>query len=196
MILRAALFSLALAPVMAPVAAYAAPERYELDQSHLTVAFFVSHIGFKNQLGVFREVEGGFSYDAETRTLSDLAVEIEADSVDTFNSARDRHVRDDDFLAADDHPKITFVMTGAEATGDASGTVTGDLTLRGVTRPVTLDVTLNRAADYPFGHRAFTLGFSAKGSVKRSEFGSTYALEGGLVGDDVEIVIEAEAIQQ
>ena len=176
--------------------AQAAPERYELDQDHLTVAFFVSHIGFKNQLGVFREVEGGFTYDMETRTLTDLRVEIEADSVDTFNSARDRHVRDDDFLAADDHPTISFVMTNAEALTETTGTVTGDLTLRGVTRPVTLDVTLNRAAEYPFGHEEFTLGVSAKGMVKRSDFGSTYALEGGLVGDEVEIVIEAEAIQQ
>ena len=145
---------------------------------------------------MFREVEGGFTYDAETQTLSDLKVEIEADSVDTFHKARDRHVRDDDFLAADDHPKITFVMTGAEATSETAGRVTGDLTLRGVTRPVTLDVTLNRAAEYPFGHREFTLGISAKGMVKRSDFGSTYALEGGLVGDEVEIVIEAEAIRR
>ena len=191
--IRAALCALALT---LPAAASAAPEKYELDEDHLTVAFFVSHIGFKNQLGVFRDVEGGFTYDAATQTLSDLRVEIEADSVDTFNKARDRHVRDDDFLAADDHPKITFVMTSAEATGETTGTVTGDLTLRGVTKPVTLDVTLNRAADYPFGHKAFTLGVSAKGMVRRSAFGSTYALEGGLVGDEVEIVIEAEAIQQ
>lgn len=191
--IRAALCALALA---SPAAAVAAPERYELDQDHLTVAFFVSHIGFKNQLGVFREVEGGFTYDAEARVLSDLTVEVETDSVDTFNKARDRHVRDDDFLAADDHPTMTFVMTSAEPTGETTGTITGDLTLRGVTKPLTLDVTLNRAADYPFGHKEFTLGFSAKGVVKRSEFGSTYALSGGLVGDEVEIVIEAEAIQQ
>ncbi|MEM6490566.1 MAG: YceI family protein [Pseudomonadota bacterium] len=187
----AAVIALAVASV-----AHAAPERYELDEDHLTVAFFVSHIGFKNQLGVFREVEGEFTYDATSQALSDLRVEIEADSVDTFNSARDRHVRDDDFLAADEHPTISFVMTSAEALTETSGTVTGDLTIRGVTRPVTLDVTLNRAAEYPFGHEAFTLGISAKGMVKRSEFGSTYALEGGLVGDEVEIVIEAEAIQQ
>lgn len=180
----------------APAAAGAAPAKFKLDPEHLTVAFYVGHIGYARQLGVFREVAGGFTYDAEGKALSDLRVTIAADSVDTFNRARDRHVRDDDFLAADDHEQITFVMTAAEPTGDATGRVTGDLTIRGVTKPVTLDVTLNKAAAYPFGHERFTLGFSASATILRSDYGMTYALEGGLVGDAVEIVIEGEAIQQ
>ena len=192
--IRPILTALLIASLSLPAAA--APERYELDPEHLTVAFFVSHIGYMRQLGVFREVEGAFTYDHETQSLSGLRAVIEADSVDTFNRSRDRHVRDDDFLAADDHDEITFVMTGAEAGTETTGTVTGDLTIRGVTNPVTLAVTLNRAADYPFGHKAFTLGFSATAEILRSDYGMTYALEGGLVGDAVEIVIEGEAIQQ
>ncbi|MEM7505682.1 MAG: YceI family protein, partial [Pseudomonadota bacterium] len=86
-----------------------------------------------------------------------------------------------------------FTANGGEVTGEGTGTVTGDLTLLGVTKPVTLDVTLNKTGPYPFGHKKKTMGISARGMVKRSDFGMTYAL-GGIVGDEVEIVIEMEAI--
>lgn len=191
--IRASFLALSLA-VAAP--SLAAADRYALDDEHLSVAFYVDHIGFARQLGVFREVEGGFTYDQTARSLSDLKVVIEADSVDTFHRGRNRHVKNDDFLAADDHDQITFTMTGAEPTGETAGKVMGDLTIRGVTQPVTLDVTLNRIAEYPFGHKELTIGFSATAVIKRSDYGMTYALEGGLVGDEVEIVIEGEAIRQ
>ena len=68
-----------------------------------------------------------------------------------------------------------------------------ELTLLGTTRPLTLEATLNKSAVYPIGDRAEVMGVSARGALKRSEFGMTYGVEGGLVGDDVEIIIEIEA---
>src|SRR5690606_28613069 len=117
------------------------------------------------------------------------------DSVDSHHEERDEHLRSGDFLAADDHPEIRFVMTGAEPTGERTGKVTGDLTVRGVTRPVTLDVTWNKTGPYPFGSNYVT-GISARTTLKRSEFGMTYGVENGLVGDEVEVIIELEAIRQ
>jgi polyisoprenoid-binding protein YceI len=66
-------------------------------------------------------------------------------------------------------------------------------TLLGRTRPLTLDATLNKIAAYPIGDRAEVVGVSARGSLKRSEFGMTYGVADRLVGDDVEIIIEIEA---
>ena len=73
--------------------------------------------------------------------------------------------------------------------------MTGDLTILGQTRPVTLDVTLNKAAEYPFGHKRMTLGLSIETSIERSDFGMTYAVGNGLVGDTVDIQIETEAMK-
>lgn len=73
--------------------------------------------------------------------------------------------------------------------------MTGDLTLLGTTLPLTLDVTLNKAAPYPFGHQRFVLGISARGTLKRSDFGMTYGVENQLVGDEVQIIIETEAMR-
>ena len=175
--------------------ARADPRDFRIDPAHFSIVFNADHIGYGPTWGLFLKGEGSFSYDEETRTLSDLTVTIPADSVFSNNERRDEHLRSDDFLSAEAHPDITFQMTSAHEDTPRSGTVTGDLTLRGVTRPVTLDVTWNKSGDYPFGG-TYVTGVSARTTLRRSDFGSTYALEGDLVGDEVEILIDLEAIRQ
>jgi polyisoprenoid-binding protein YceI len=175
--------------------AQAEPRAYRIDPSHFSIVFNAMHIGYAPTWGLFLKGEGGFTYDEDTRELSDLSVTIEAGSVFTNDERRDGHLRSDDFLSAEAHPSITFVMTDAQPKTDTSGTVTGDLTLRGVTRPVTLDVTLNKIGPYPFGG-TYVVGISASTVLKRSDFGMTYAVADGLVGDEVTVRIDLEAIRQ
>lgn len=169
--------------------------RYELDPTHTAIYFTVDHIGYAKTLGIFTELGGGFMYDATSQELGEVAVTIEAASVNTFNEARDGHVRNADFLHISEHPQITFVASGGTASSATSGTVTGDLTILGVTQPVTLDVTLNKAEAYPFGHKREVLGLSMSTTIQRSDFGMDYAVANGLVGDEVTINIETEAMK-
>lgn len=169
--------------------------RYELDTTHTNVYFTVEHIGYVRTLGIFTDLSGGFAYDVDTQELGDVAVTIQAASVNTFNEARDGHVRNRDFLHVSAHPEITFVANGGTPAGDTTGTVTGDLTILGTTLPVTLDVTLNKVAPYPFGHRREVLGLSMSTTIQRSAFGMTYGVDNGLVGDEVRINIETEAMK-
>jgi polyisoprenoid-binding protein YceI len=65
-----------------------------------------------------------------------------------------------------------------------------------VTRPVSLDAKFNGGyAGHPMDPHA-RIGFSARGSLKRSEFGIAFGVPAPGsqfgVGDDVEIIIEAE----
>ncbi|WP_299818021.1 YceI family protein [uncultured Jannaschia sp.] len=175
--------------------AHAEPQRYALDPEHTTVAFMIDHVGYAAVLGVFGEIEGSFTYDLDSQVLSDLEVRVRTASLDTFHAARDAHVRGDDFLDAEAHPVMTFVAMGGTPSGEDAGTVTGELTLLGETRPLTLDVTLNKAGDYPFGHGRFVLGISARGTLDRSAYGMTYGVADGLVGDEVRIIVETEAMR-
>lgn len=168
--------------------------RYELDVSHTAVYFTIDHIGYAKTLGIFTDLEGSFFYDPDARELGEVAVTIDASSVNTFNNARDRHVRNRDFLDVSNHPSITFVANGGNASSANSGQVTGQLTILGQTRPVTLDVKLNKAAAYPFGHGREVLGLSMSTEIKRSDFGMNYGVANGLVGDVVTINIETEAM--
>jgi polyisoprenoid-binding protein YceI len=94
-------------------------------------------------------------------------------------------------------PTATFVSTSAEQTGPSTARVTGDLTLHGVTRPLTLDVTYNGSwAQHPAGPPIAGIGFSARGTIQRSEFGLNTLLPttgpNSGVSDAVELLIEAE----
>lgn len=183
----------AILPSIAP-AAWAEPRAFTIDEDHLSVVFFVDHIGYQRQFGQFLDAGGSFVYDAEANRLESGEVSVSADSVFTNHGRRDRHLRNEDFLDAGEYPDIRFVITGHRPGEDNRHQVDGDLTLLGQTRPVTLDVILNKAADYPFGHGEFTLGLSASTTIQRSDWGMDYGLSGDLVGDDVELIFEFEAI--
>jgi polyisoprenoid-binding protein YceI len=181
---------------MQPLPARAAPERYQIDPNHMAIAFLVSHVGFAKTLGQFTRAEGSFVFDPEKPAVSDIAVIIDAASINTQHEERDRHLRAKDFLWVEEHPQITFRGTSAEQTGPRTGRVAGDLTIRGVTQPVMLDVVWNKSGQYPFGDMHYAIGISARGKIKRSDFGMTYAVEGGMVGDEVEIILEFEGVRQ
>jgi polyisoprenoid-binding protein YceI len=173
--------------------ARAEPARYELDPAHTTIAFLVEHAGYAKTLGQFLRASGGYTFDDATSELSDVRVVVETASVDTHHEARDRHLTSGDFLDSESHPQMSFTAASARRTGDGTLLVTGELTLLGTRRPLTLEATVNKSAPYPFGDRADVMGVSARGRLKRSDFGMTYGVADGLVGDDVEIVIELEA---
>jgi polyisoprenoid-binding protein YceI len=179
----------------------AAPKKYVIDPAHLSIGFLVDHAGYDKVLGMFRKAKGEVTYDEDTKTLSAASVVIDTESVFTNHEKRDEHLRSPDFLNAGEFPEMTFTLTGANPTGDRAGTVEGELELLGRKQPVTLDVTLNKAAEYPFGgglfgSKPYALGISARGSFKRSAFGMTYGVEQGWVGDEVELIIEFEAVRE
>ncbi|RFF29547.1 YceI family protein [Wenzhouxiangella sediminis] len=172
--------------------------QYRIDEDHFSIGFLVEHIGYADTLGQFLEAEGSFVYDEAANELREGEVLVQADSVFTNHDRRDEHLRNDDFLDADEHATIRFEATDWQPEDDdpRRGTLEGKLTLLGETRPVSLDVTLNKAAEYPFGHGEYTLGVSARTTIRRSEWGMTYGVERNLVGDEVDLIFEFEAIRE
>jgi polyisoprenoid-binding protein YceI len=177
---------------------------WQIDPEHFSIAFAADHIGFQQQLGMFLEASGSFRYDPEAKALSSGRVEVQAESVFSNHEARDNHLRSDDFLDVENHPVIIFEATDytpRDDDGDGNGaeehgTLTGNLTLLGNTRPVELTVTINKRARYPFGHRRETLGISASTTLLRSQWGMDYAVANNLVGDEVTLRFEFEALRQ
>jgi polyisoprenoid-binding protein YceI len=70
--------------------------------------------------------------------------------------------------------------------GNGRATIVGNLTLHGVTRPVTLQARLVGAGTNP-PDKSYKVGFSARGTIKRSDFGVKQYVP--LVGDMVELSI-------
>jgi polyisoprenoid-binding protein YceI len=180
--------------LLAAAPARSEPAYFTLDPEHTSITFFARHLGFADVAGMFLESEGSFTFDEETRELSNLRVVIKTDSVFTGHERRDEHLRGADFLNVEAFPEMIFEGRSAVPLTETTGQVTGDLTLRGVTRPVALDVRLNKAGRYPFLDQHYAIGVDATATIKRSDFGMTYASE--WVGDDIRIILGFEAIRQ
>jgi len=174
------------------VPAFAAPVAYKVDPAHTSVAFIVNHLGFSNLIGRFNTSAADLSFDKDAVEKSSLSVTIDAASVDTNHAKRDEHLRSPDFFNAKEFPKLTFKSSKIEKTGDNTGTLTGDFTMLGVTKPVVLTVTFNKEG-VSAASKMETAGFSARGTIKRSDFGMKYGVP--YIGDDIQLLIEAEAIK-
>lgn len=186
----AALFAATAIGTVSP--AFAAPVSYKIDPAHTAVAFIVNHVGFSNVIGRFNTVGGDISFDKDAVEKSTVSVTIDTTSVDTNHAKRDEHLRSPDFFNAKEFPKMTFKSTTIEKTGDKTGKLHGDLTMLGVTKPVVLDVTFNKDGVSP-ASKLETAGFSARGTVKRTEFGMKYGAP--AIGDDIQLLIEIEAVK-
>jgi polyisoprenoid-binding protein YceI len=168
-----------------------------IDPVHTMVEFKVRHLMIANVRGRFPKVDATI-HEAEDAADTRVDVEIDASSVDTQDPKRDEHLRSADFFDVEKHPTITFRSTKIEPKGNGRFEVTGDLTIRGVTKQVVLEVKEEGQTKDPWGGER--MGFSATGTVNRKDFGLKWnvALEAGgvMVGDIVQIRIEAEAVKQ
>lgn len=184
--------------LMVPSLTQAKMERWELDDSHFAVGFMVDHIGFARVLGMFLQAEGHVFFDPENLEMGGGEFVIHTASVFTNHEKRDEHLRGTDFLNVEEFPRMVFRPMRLEWVTDRGGRLLGELELLGVSRPVTLDFTLNKVGRYPFPLGGLlggppVLGMSLRGTIRRSDWGMDYGLGRGLVGDDIELLLEFEA---
>jgi len=173
-------------------------QKWAFDVVHSSINFTVRHMVVSKVRGRFTKFEGTLVMDDKDPSGGQVEVVIDASSIDTGVQQRDEHLRSADFFDADHFPTITFKSTRVEKAGAGALKVTGDLSMHGVTRPVVLDVEYAGSAKDPWG--GVRAGFSATASLDRKDFGLRYnqILETGsvVVGETVEIAIEAEMVQQ
>lgn len=107
---------------------------WQLDPAASTVS--VRHKtfwGLATVKGTFTAVSGGGEVAEDGSATG--TVTLDAGSLDTKNAKRDTHLRSADFFDAENHPQITFSVSGAELREGDTAHVTGELTVRGVSHP-------------------------------------------------------------
>jgi polyisoprenoid-binding protein YceI len=170
---------------------------YALDPAHTTAEFVVRHLMITKVRGRFTSVTGTIQVPEGSNVPDSVDVTIDAASIDTREAQRDAHLKSADFLEAEKYPQITFKSTGFDGGGDAFK-VRGALTIHGVTREVVLDTTFEGRSTDPWGNDR--IGYEAHTKISRKDFGlewnQTLETGGVLVGDDVKIELNVEAIAQ
>jgi polyisoprenoid-binding protein YceI len=169
---------------------------WRLDPGHAEVGFVGRHFMLTKVRGRFTGVDGTITI-GERPEDSHVSVTIDMASVHSGDTARDDHLRSEDFFDVTNHPSATFASTQVTWNGNR-GTMTGNLTIKGTTHPVTLTIEyLGHARDPWNNDRAI---FSAHGKINREDWNLTWnmLLETGgvLVSKEIELHLEVELIRQ
>ena len=180
-------------PAVAQMAKPGAPDAsrviagaYKVDANHTQVVWTLDHMGVTPLAGDFAASGGSLELDPANPAAARVSISFDVASMTTLVPGFTKHLLSADLLDAAAHPTASFTSTSVVVTG-TSAKITGNLTLKGVTKPVVLDAEFYGAGGNPMSKK-LNIGFTAKTTILRSEFGITYA---PVVGDEVELEIYA-----
>ena len=147
------------------------PIRWKIDPAHSEIRFNVRHLMITTVTGYFKKFDAVVETETDDfSTARKIEFTAEIDSITTNNEQRDTHLKSADFFHGEEHPKLRFVGTNYESTGDKAK-LDGELTIRGETKPIRLNVELNGIVVDPYGQT--TAGFSITGKISRKELRAT-----------------------
>jgi polyisoprenoid-binding protein YceI len=127
--------------------------------------------------GKFTKFSGKATFDNADASKNSVEVEVETSSVDTDNTKRDDHLKNQDFFKVKEHPKMTFKSTKVKKNDDGDYDVTGDFTLLGVTKSISIVLKKD-------GDNTGTTTFQ----IKRSDYGMKYRIPD--TADEVDVTIK------
>jgi polyisoprenoid-binding protein YceI len=180
------------------IGSLAAAATYDIDSSHSSAQFSVRHLMISNVEGEFKKVTGTVVYDPGDLRASRVEAVIDANTINTRDEKRDRHLKSADFFDIAKFPTLTFKSKEFRKT-NGKLQIKGDLSMRGVTREVVLDVD-GPAAEVTDALGNARLGATATTKISRKNWGFTWnkTIETGgvIVGDEVTITLDIEATRK
>lgn len=135
-----------------------------------------------NVNGAFTGLEGNILFDANHFSDSKFDVSLDASTINTDNSLRDSHLREEAFFDVKNYPHIHFVSTKIISSRKGTLLVYGKLSIK------------NREKDisFPFTAKELINGYFFKGTfiINRKDFGVG---ETNIISDNVEISLSVFA---
>jgi polyisoprenoid-binding protein YceI len=155
--------------------------RWRLDPSASSAEFRVPNLwGLAWVKGRFGRLDGRIEIDDEHRWRLELTVD--ADSVETGNRRRDRHLRSADFFDVQHHPEVRFRSSSVIDHGDGRLDVDGRLEAAGEGARLPVDVIVKR----PDGG----LELDAAATVDQRQLGMTWSPL-GMIGTPTALIVHA-----
>jgi polyisoprenoid-binding protein YceI len=153
----------------APASPPSPAKTYTLSKLYTTLSFTATKWMVFKEEGVFQDFSGTLTYSVVDSAKCKIDVTVQAASLDTRSSGRDKVLRSDDFFDVEKFPTLSFHSTGVAATGKETYDVEGDLTIHGVTKRVTVPVRM-------IGVRVMAgigdfAGFETTFNIDRRDFG-------------------------
>ncbi len=177
----------------AATGAQAEPGSYAIDPTHTWVTFEAPHFGTSTNRARFDKKSGTVTFDRAGKRGS-VELTLETGSVNSGTPAFDKHLRSDDFFAAEAFPTARFVSDRFVFDGDRVSEVQGQLTLRGKTHPVTLKAGNFNCYNHPMLKRE-VCGGDFTTTIDRSLWDVNFGLSMGFP-KEVRLLVQVEAIKQ
>jgi polyisoprenoid-binding protein YceI len=168
----------------------------EINPDHSKITFDIDYMKLTTVQGQFKSYTGTATIDGTETELSDIKINIKADSVDTNEPKRDFHIKGHEFFLVATYPTIDFEAHGPfRISGDKKISIKGTITLRGVKKEMTFNGIYKGKMTDPWKKENYF--FELEGSLNRQDFGMKWNREldngGYLVGDQVRIKVSVQA---
>lgn len=172
-----------------------AESRFLIDKEHTSLEFEIAHLVISTVKGRFDNFEGSITLDDNKSVLTSIQGTAEANSINTNQEKRDKHLKSADFFDVSKFPKLEFEAKGIKLNKGKSAKVKGLLTMHGIQKQVTVSLTFKGIISDPWGTEKAVV--DAETIIKRKDFGLNWneALEAGgvMVGEEVKILIKSQS---
>ncbi len=172
----------ALAVASGPASADDATTR-RLDAAHSRAAFSVAHVYVSHVGGSVPVQSGSVVLAAGSAVPIRIEATLDPKRLHTDDPDRDDDLQGPDWFDTARCPTWTFASTSVTAGPDDTFVANGTLSVHGVSQPIALQGKTVRGLPNPVYH--------AVGHASRHAFGMRKTAMDGLIGDDVEITIDA-----
>jgi polyisoprenoid-binding protein YceI len=177
-----------------PAGLQAQTSTWTIDPAHSSIGFAVKHLGVSTVRGTLTGIKGTVVLDDKDIARSSVEAVVDATTVNTNVEARDKHLKSPDFFNVAQYPTLTFKSTKLVSANGKTQLI-GDLTLAGVTRSVTLDLDGPAPPQKGQGGKIIS-GFSATGTLSRSNFNFGTKFGSPMLSDEVKFTIDVEVDKQ
>jgi polyisoprenoid-binding protein YceI len=155
---------------------------WHLDPDSTTIEFHTNAVfGIAKVKGTFRAVSGSVVVGDQGTVSGELVVD--ANSIDTRNKRRDKHLRSVEFFDVRAYPTFSFTASEVTPAADGTLTMTGALRIRDRSHPI--DVVATSTSLSPD-----RVTVTAESTIDRSKWGMTWARMGAALVNRVVVVAQ------
>src|SRR5947208_12451726 len=102
--MRNKIFATALLTILVAALPALAADTYNFDKQHTKIGFTAQHLVISSVDGRFKDFDGTITLDPKDITKSSVKVTVKTPSVDTDSEARDKDLRNSEFLDVAKYP--------------------------------------------------------------------------------------------
>lgn len=171
-----------------------AQTEWAADPMHSSVNFNIKHMGINFVQGRFDAFKGKVSAQGANLDNAVFDFSVDVNSINTGVEMRDKHLKSPDFFDTDKYPAMSFHSTSITKDKNNNYTLKGTLKIKETVKEITVPVTFGGVTKNQQGKEV--MGFQAKFTVNRLDYGIKYDPTGAGVAKDAEVSLFFELVKQ